>query len=92
MRYAAQEESFRWRVRPEGEMFEGDIHHNVSALDGPSAELMRCGWSCVVLDQVSGKVVASTSGVPPPWISCIDGSETWAILGALLDRWDLGIH
>ena len=48
-RQAAQAESFHWTVRPEGEMFEGDIYPDGSAFDGPTVELMRCGWSFVVL-------------------------------------------
>ena len=46
-------------------MFEGDIYPDGSALDGPTAELIRCGWPFVVLCQKTGKVIASAFGVPP---------------------------
>ena len=49
MRQAAQVESFKWKIRPDGDMFEGDIYPDGSVLDGPTVELMRCGWSFVVL-------------------------------------------
>ena len=42
-RKVASEESFRWKVRPEGEIFEGDIYPDGSAWNGPAAELIRCG-------------------------------------------------
>ena len=64
-RKVTSEESFRWQVRPEGEMFEGDIYPDESALDGPVVELIRCGWSFVVLCQKTGKVIVSVFGVPP---------------------------
>ena len=66
MRQAAQAESFKWKVQPGGEMFEGDIYPDGSALDGPTVELMRCGWSFVVLCQRARKIIASAYGVPPP--------------------------
>ena len=61
---AAAAESFRWVVRPEGDLFHGDVYPDGSALDGPNPELMRCGWSFVVLCPSSGKTVASAMGVP----------------------------
>ena len=77
-------DSFRWVVRPEGDMFAGEIYPDGSALDGPNPELMRCGWSFVVLCPSSGKAVASAMGVPPPWITDIGGSEAWAMLQAAI--------
>ena len=82
MRQAAQVESFKWKIRPEGEMFEGDIYPDGSALDGPTVELMWCGWSFVVLCQQTGEIIASAFGVPPPWITCIGGAEAWDMLQA----------
>lgn len=80
----AATESFRWIVRPQGDMFEGEIHIDGSALDGPTPELMRCGWAFVVISLETGEVVASAMGAPPPWITDIGGSEAWAMLQAAI--------
>lgn len=81
-----KEESFKWKARPEGDMFEGGINPDGSALDGPAAELIRCGWSFVVLCQNTGTVIASAFALPPPppWITCIGGAQAWAMLQAAL--------
>ena len=64
----AATDSFKWVVRPEGDMFDGEIYPDGSALDGPSLELLRCGWAFVVISFDTGEVVAAAMGVPPPWI------------------------
>ena len=51
-------------------------------MDGPAPELMRCGWSFVVL--TGGVITPAACGVPPPWITDIAGSEAWAMLQAAL--------
>ena len=77
-------DSFRWVIRPEGDMFDGEIYPDGSALDGPNPELMRCGWAFVVISFETVEVVASAMGVPPPWIADIGGAEAWAMLQAAL--------
>ena len=67
----AKFDSFRWVVRPEGDMFVGEIYPGGSALDGPNPELMRCGWSFVVTCLTTGKAIAFALGVRPPWITDI---------------------
>ena len=80
----AATDSFRWVVRPEGDMFSGEIYPDGSAVDRPNLELMRCGWAFVVTCFATGKVIASAMGVPPAWIADIGGAEAWAILQAAL--------
>ena len=79
MKKVAAHESFRWVVEPEGCIIEGAAYSDGSLLDGPIAELARCGWAFTVLDD-NGKIVASAYGVPPPWIKDIGGAEAWAVL------------
>ena len=80
---AAREASFRWIVKPSGEMFAGEIYPDGPALDGPTPEVMRCGWACVVTNR-EGVVLAAAAGVPPPWIRDIGGAEAWAMLQAAI--------
>lgn len=61
----AKSDSFRWVIRPEGDMSAGEIYPDGSALDGPNPELLRCGWSFVVTCLATGKVIASAMGVSP---------------------------
>ena len=74
MQKVAAHESFRWVVEPEGGIIEGTAYSDGSLLDGPIAELARCGWAFAVLDG-NGKLVASAYGVPPPWIKDIGGRK-----------------
>jgi len=67
--------SFRWIVRPEGDMFHGEIYPDGSALDGPNPELMRCGWAFVVISFETGEVVASACGVPPHGSPTLEGPK-----------------
>ena len=78
----AVEASFRWILEPEGGIITGDVYPDGSALDGPVKELMRCGWSFVVV--TAGVITAVARGVPPPWITDIEGAEAWALLQAAL--------
>ena len=55
--------SFRWILEPAGGIIEGTVYPDGSALDGPVPELMRCGWSFVVL--TAGVITAIARGVPP---------------------------
>ena len=80
----AATDSFRWVVRPAGDMFAGEIYPDGLALDGPNAELMRFGWAFVVPCFETGEVRASAMGAPPPWITDIGGAEAWAMLQAAL--------
>ena len=80
----ANTDSFRWIVRPEGDMPAGEIYPDGLALDGPNPKLMRCGWSFVVTCFETWTVVASAMGAPPPWITDIGGSEAWAMLQAAI--------
>lgn len=77
-------DSFRWIIRPEGDMFHNKIYPDGSALDGPNPELMRCGWAFVFICPETGELIASAMGVPPPWITGIGGAEAWAMLQAAL--------
>lgn len=52
-------------------------------LDGPTPELMRCGWAFVVAND-EGVVIAVAAGVAPLWITDIGGAEAWAMLQAAL--------
>ena len=70
----AATDSFRWVIRPEGDMFDGEIYPYGSALDGPNPELMRCGWAFVVLCPETGEVIASAMGTPPP----LDNRHWWS--------------
>ena len=79
MQKVSAHESFRWVVEPEGGFIEGTAYSDGSLLDGPIAELVRCGWAFAVLDD-DGRIVASTYGVPPPWIKDIGGAEAWGVL------------
>ena len=52
-----------------------------SLLDNVAPELGRTGWSFVVLDD-AGCVIAAAYGVPPPWVTGIEGAEAWALIQA----------
>ena len=75
-------ETFRWHTRPDGPV-SGTVYTDGSARDGPLPELLRCGWSFIVIDD-TGKIIAAAYGVPPPWITDIGGSEAWALYQAML--------
>ena len=61
----AQRETFHWQMEPVGGMNQGTIYADGSALDGPSSELMLCGWAFVPVAS-EGNITASAYGVPPP--------------------------
>ena len=77
----AAEATFHWKVKPGEDYVSGSFYLDGSALDGPSAELIRCGWSFVAVDG-DGNVLASAYGATPPWIVDIGGAEAWALLQA----------
>ena len=77
----AEQASFHWVKRPEGDLVQGTFYNDGSLLDGPSKLLGRCGWAFVAID-INGFVLAAAYGVTPPWISCIPGAESWAALQA----------
>ena len=77
----AAEATFHWNVKPNEDLVSGVFYLDGSALDGPSVELMRCGWSFVAVD-VDGTVLASAYGATPPWVVDIGGAEAWALLQA----------
>ena len=77
----AKAASFHWKVKPLDGIIAGRIYTDGSALDGPTYEMMRCGWSFVVLDD-DDAIIASAYGVTPPWIRDIGGAEGWALLQA----------
>ena len=56
-------EAFVWHVKPESMPVKGIIYSDGSARDGPIKELVRCGWSFVVVDD-RGQVIAAAYGVP----------------------------
>ena len=58
------------------------IYTDESLLDGPSASLRGPGWAFVAL-ACEGVERAAASGVPPPWITTIFGSEPWGVLQAV---------
>ena len=72
---------FHWKVEPSEPLVRGRFYLDGSALDGPSAVMMRCGWSFVVVDD-KGRVLAAAYGATPPWITDIGGAEAWALLQA----------
>ena len=76
-------ETFNWHVKPKQLPVAGRVYPDGSARDGPTPELVRCGWGFAILD-VDGKIIASAYGVPPPWITDIGGSEAWALYQSLL--------
>ena len=77
----APEATFHWEVEPTEAMFGGRFYLDGSALDGPSMELMRCGWSFVAVN-ARGQTIAAAYGATPPWITDIGGAEAWALLQA----------
>ena len=77
----AEEATFHWHVEPSESLVSGRFYLDGSALDAPSAELMRCGWSFVAVDD-NGLVLAAAYGATPPWITDIGGAEAWALLQA----------
>ena len=77
----AAEATFHWKVKPSDDFVSGAFYLDGSALDGPSVELMRCGWSFVAVD-ADGTVLASAYGATPPWVVDIGGAEAWALLQA----------
>jgi len=77
-------ETFNWHVKPAGGIIiEGDVYPDGSARDGPIPELVRCGWSFVVVDK-HGNIDAAAYGVPPPWVTDIGGAEAWALYQSTL--------
>ena len=79
----ATRESFRWIVAPRSFPIVGAVYSDGSARDGPTPELLRCGWAFVIMDS-NGEVVAAANGVTPPWIVDIGGAEVWALYQAIL--------
>ena len=75
----ASQASFKWIQRPVGDLVMGAFYSDGSLLDGPSELLGRCGWAFVAVDD-DGIILAAAHGVTPPWITCIPGAESWAVL------------
>ena len=65
VRPRAPEATFHWKVKPSEDYVSGDFYLDGSALDGPSPELMRCGWAFVAVN-ADGAVIASAYGATPP--------------------------
>ena len=76
-------ETFNWHIKPLHGPVAGEVYTDGSARDGPTPELLRCGWSFMVIDG-AGKITAAAYGVPPPWITDIGGAEAWALYQSLL--------
>ena len=74
----SQEATFVWHVRPSGGTYKGTIYTDGSRLDGRGPRLGRNGWAFVVKND-TGRTLASASGVPPPWVDDIPGTEAWAV-------------
>ena len=53
MKAAAKEDTFKWVLEPPGGVIEGTAYTDGSYLEGPTPELGRCGWSFVVLNDLS---------------------------------------
>ena len=70
-------------MKPEVFPITGTIYSDGSYRDGKFPELGREGWSFAAVDD-NGTVVASAYGVPPPWLTGIEGAEAWALFQALL--------
>ena len=77
----AAEATFHWHVKPQEDLLCATFYLDGSALDGPSEDLRRCGWSFVAVDE-EGVVLAAAYGATPPWIGDICGAEGWALLQA----------
>ena len=75
----AEEATFHWHVKPDDDLVRATFYLDGSALDGPSEDLRRCGWSFVAIDD-DGTIVAAAYGATPPWILDIGGAEGWALL------------
>ena len=76
-------ESFTWEVKPKAFPVCGAVYTDGSARDGPTVELVRCGWAFTIIDG-EGEVLAAAYGVTPPWITDIGGAEAWALFQSLL--------
>ena len=63
------------------QLVDGTFYLDGSALDGPSAVLMRCGWVFAAVDK-AGRILAAAYGATPPWVTDIGGAEAWALLQA----------
>lgn len=79
----ARDATFSWQLRPPGGTVKARFYTDGSRLDGPTPLLARNGWAFVAVDE-QGAVVAHARGVPPDWITCIPGSEAWALLQAAM--------
>ncbi len=77
--------TFRWHVEPpvSAEPVTATFYTDGSLIDGSHEHLRRLGWAFVA-GGADGTVLASASGVPPPWIDSIGGAEAWAIRMAAL--------
>ena len=73
------EATFHWHVEPSESLVSAVFYLDGSALDGPSDDLRRCGWSFVAVDD-EGIVVAAAYGATPPMVTDIGGAECWALL------------
>ena len=76
-----EESTFQWHMETKDGWLEGTVYPDGSLLDGKVAELGRCGWAFVVIND-RGVVMASASGVPPRWVIDIVGPGAWALYQA----------
>ena len=65
--------TFNWYVKPAEQLVAGTFYLDGSALDGPSAVLVRCGWAFVAVDK-AGRILAAAYGATPPWVTDIGGA------------------
>jgi hypothetical protein len=78
-----QKATFFWDVKPTSPMMEGTFYMDGSCFESNIAELSRCGWGFVCINEV-GEIVGSAFGTCPSWVDDIGGAEAWAMLQATI--------
>ena len=80
-----QDATFRWVLRPDGDLFVGAAYTDGSLVDGKPAYgdlCCRYGWAFVVIGS-DCEVIASANGVPPAGTLDVFGAELWDLRMAI---------
>ena len=71
--------TFDWHIAPDGPLVASQLFTDGSLMDSALGDICpSLGWGFVALDDC-GNVLAAACGVPPPWVTTIQGAELWAI-------------